>query len=84
MVRDDFLEHALYSLHLALVFGRRLAHESGDKHLTKLLDDLEILPKYLNEKADRTEIYRTTMEQMADTYNYARFRDAVNEPPPQW
>ena len=61
---------ALQALHAIFVLARMMAYEANEEELARLMDDAEILPKYLAETRDATTDFRMALEALADRYPY--------------
>ena len=61
MITPEKYSQALHALHMALCLARNDAHESGNEELARVLDNLEILPKYFIEPSDRTDSFRQVL-----------------------
>ena len=84
MVRADFYNRAMYGLHLILVEGRLMASRQENTGLFRILDALEILPKYLVEPEDRTDVFRLTVEELAREFNWPYIISAMDDENPNW
>ncbi len=62
MIDGSKWNHALRALHRICVRGRWLAGERNFDAVYRLMDDAEILPKYLAEPTNRTREFRSALE----------------------
>jgi hypothetical protein len=65
MIDSKMHLRAMRALHEALAALRTKELLAGDASTASILDDLEILPKYLVEPTDRTDMIRLLIEDVA-------------------
>lgn len=73
MIRDDKYMPALRALHDILVQARKMAGDAGLRDLHALLDDAEILPKYIASKEDNTYDFQLGVESICSRISSCQY-----------
>jgi hypothetical protein len=68
MIQPDKYQNALRSLNTILTRARWMAYEADAPELAELLDAAEILPKYIAQSEDATDVYRAAVESISQQF----------------
>jgi hypothetical protein len=73
MIQEEKYHNALKALNQILVRARWMAYESDSPELARMLDDAEILPIYIAESEDNTDLFQAALESMAQKFSCCAF-----------
>ena len=69
MIQEEKHQNALRALNQILVRARWMAYESDSLELARMLDAAEILPIYIAESQDNTDLFQAALESMAQKFS---------------
>ncbi len=68
MIRTDKYNQALQVLNGIMIRARFLAYEGNAQEVADLLDAAEILPQYMAQPEDATELFRLTLQAISQEH----------------
>lgn len=73
MIYDELRPQALKALQRLIVHAKAQAHADGNDELAALLNDMELLPEFVADSADRTDEFLETIQGIAQTHPACRY-----------
>ncbi|MCI0638854.1 MAG: hypothetical protein L0Y72_24140 [Gemmataceae bacterium] len=73
MIQDEQYPQALRALQRLIVQAKEQAYQAGQSDLAELLNDVELLPEFLADDADRTAEFIEMMQSIARLHPTCRY-----------
>lgn len=73
MIQDEQYAQALRALQRLIVYAKAQANEAGQERLAELLNDIELLPEFLADEADRTGEFTEMLQGIAHSHPSCRY-----------
>ncbi len=73
MIQDEQVPQALRALQRLIVHAKAQAFQAGQSQLAELLNDVELLPEFLADDADRTGDFMEMMQSIARLHPSCRY-----------
>jgi hypothetical protein len=73
MIQSEIYPLALRALQRLIVYAKEQAYQAGQSNLAELLNDVELLPDFLSDDADRTAEFMEMLQGIAQLHPTCRF-----------
>ena len=73
MIHSDQYSQALRTLQGLIVQAKHQAYEGGEDTLAQLLNDIEMLPEFVADEADRTDEFIEMLHGIAQVHSHCRY-----------